>query len=105
MSTMLFRKKTADEIEQNPKWNLFGLEVGKNDFEPKISINILDNKIYWQSLGIETPLEEDGKIIFPKSLIINESKYNNIFLTKDKNKIKIKLIDERATCLYPFDNH
>ena len=102
MSTMLFQKSTLNQINKSQEWSLFGLEVSKVNFEPKISIDIFNDKIKWINLGFETILQEDGKIIFPANLIKKEQKYNNLSLIKDENKIKIKLTDERATCIYPF---
>jgi hypothetical protein len=102
MSTMLFQENTLNQIKKSPEWSLFSLEVNKSNFEKIISVNIFNDKIKWLNLGFETIVREDGKIMFPENLIQKEQKYNNLSLIKDENNAKIKLIDERATCIYPF---
>ena len=103
MSVLLFQKETIEAIKQSDKWRLFSLEAGKSNFQNLIKLSILEEKIIWLNLNIQTPLGENNKIIFPETLSSKEVKYDRLFLKRSGKKIEILLNDDRATCLYPVD--
>ena len=105
MSVLLFQKETIETIKQSDKWRLFSFEASRSNFQDIIKLSILEEKIIWPKLNIETNIGENGKITFPESLSSKESKYDRLSLKKSGEKFEIKLEDDRATCHFPVENY
>ena len=105
MSVLLFQKETIETIKQSDKWRLLSFEASRSNFQDIIKLSILEEKIIWPKLNIETNIGENGKITFPESLSSKESKYDRLSLEKSGEKFEIKLEDDRATCHFPVENY